>query len=524
MRSRREQLQAYRFVTRRAVAAVLSGEPETTEMPMRRLALSVFASAMIATIVFAGFGVYGLIRPGGSTAFRTEKALIVEKESGVRYLYRKGRLHPVLNYASARMVLGTPEPEVRSVSRNSIQKVPRGRPIGIPGAPDDLPGDDELRNLPWTLCTLRDTTGTPRTWLSVGDRVGGGQELGDRGVILASGNNRYLLWHNHRLLIRNYNSTNLEFGFSDGAVVQADTAFVNALPQGPDLAPPIIDGKGQSGPQIGGETATIGSVYRSRVDDDTRYYVLTRDGLAPIGATTFTLFRTVPGNLEVRDISAADLGDVEVLPAGRVEKEGMPDEVPQVLPAENGTPVACAAYTGTVGEMTVTAHADIPAELRDSAKAPVPANADPATVAGRIVVPGGKGALVAAQGSRTVYLVTDQGFKYPITNEEARAALGYGKAKPATLPGELLALVPSGPALDPQKADDFAPAPVDPAAGEGSGRSPGAGSSKKPENTGETGNGSDGSDGSGEQNGGGDQNAGDEPDAEQTDAEQPGGG
>ena len=57
------RLQAYRFVTRRIVSALLSGEPETTERPMRRFGLAVFGSAMVAAIVFAGVGVVGFLFP-----------------------------------------------------------------------------------------------------------------------------------------------------------------------------------------------------------------------------------------------------------------------------------------------------------------------------------------------------------------------------------------------------------------------------------------------------------------------------
>ncbi|TML24664.1 MAG: type VII secretion protein EccB, partial [Actinobacteria bacterium] len=54
MQTRREQVRAYRFVTRRVVSALLSGEPETTDLPMRRLSIAIFGSAMLAIIVFAG--------------------------------------------------------------------------------------------------------------------------------------------------------------------------------------------------------------------------------------------------------------------------------------------------------------------------------------------------------------------------------------------------------------------------------------------------------------------------------------
>ena len=55
MRTRRDQVQAYRFVTRRIVSALLSGDPETNELPMRRLGMAVFGSVIAAAVVLGAF-------------------------------------------------------------------------------------------------------------------------------------------------------------------------------------------------------------------------------------------------------------------------------------------------------------------------------------------------------------------------------------------------------------------------------------------------------------------------------------
>src|SRR5688572_5568267 len=84
MRSRREQVQAYRFLTRRIGSALLSGEPETTELPLRRFAYALFGGLVVGAVLVAGFGIYGLLVPGGRRP--VEGAVIIERESGAKFL------------------------------------------------------------------------------------------------------------------------------------------------------------------------------------------------------------------------------------------------------------------------------------------------------------------------------------------------------------------------------------------------------------------------------------------------------
>src|SRR5262249_12061978 len=151
MQSRREQVQAYRFLTRRIVAGLLMGEPETNERPMRRFALALFGAGLIATVIFAGVGIYGLVRPGGGRP--AEHSLILERGSGAKFLYLQGRLHPVLNWTSARLIAGQAAPDVKTMSQDSLRGIPRGRPVGIAGLPDELPDSSALLGLPWSVCS-----------------------------------------------------------------------------------------------------------------------------------------------------------------------------------------------------------------------------------------------------------------------------------------------------------------------------------------------------------------------------------
>ena len=119
MASRRDQLQSYQFLVQRVVSALVMQETDPAQSPFRRLTGSAFASIMVAVLALAAVGVYGVIRPGGKDTWRAGNAVIVEKETGTRYVYRDGKLHPMANYASALLLLGS-HGKPLSVSSNSL--------------------------------------------------------------------------------------------------------------------------------------------------------------------------------------------------------------------------------------------------------------------------------------------------------------------------------------------------------------------------------------------------------------------
>src|SRR5262249_36216742 len=148
MQNKRDQVHAHRFVMSRLSAAVLQAEPDAPSSPMRRFSVGTFAGTMIAVVVVAGYAVFGLIFHGGSKAFTQPNAIIVEKETGSRFLLLDGTLHPVLNTASARLLTGS-QGHVVAVSAKSLRGLPHGAPIGIPGAPDNLPDPAHLGGSQW---------------------------------------------------------------------------------------------------------------------------------------------------------------------------------------------------------------------------------------------------------------------------------------------------------------------------------------------------------------------------------------
>jgi ESX secretion system ATPase EccB len=470
MRSRREQIRAYRFVTRRIVAALLGADPETSEPPMRRAGLTLFASAMIGALVLAGFGVYGLARPGGSSSWRQAGVLIVEKDTGTRFVYRDGRLHPVLNYASARLLLGAARPDVVSVSADSLSGVPRGRPVGIADAPDAVPGTDALVGLPWTVCAARTPDSVahdPIVTLLVGGDYPGRQPLGDRGVLVsAHGTGTWLVWHGTRLHLGGRVAL-ASLNWAARTVTTVAPAFLNALPAGPDLAAPTIPHAGSAGPAVAGSTGTVGTVYQVTSPAGTQYEVLLSDGLAPISEVTADLLLGEAGRTTAVTLSPTQQSAVPPS-ATDMKPDGVPEQRPDLTRvADDVGPALCAGY-GTGGRTTVAVYPHAPAAVTD--RDPAAANGTGALgtlTATAVVVPGGHGALVratAAPGVPTgpLYLVTDQGLRYAIADGKARTALGYSGASPVLVPEDLLDLIPTGPVLKVSAASRYSTGVVTP--------------------------------------------------------------
>src|SRR5947209_17321732 len=152
MQTRRDQVQAHTFVVGRMVSALVRAEPDAQFSPLRRFTVGLVIGVVLGGITLAGFGVYGVFSPGGSRSWKQPGVLIVEKETGARYLYVDGQLHPVLNYTSARLIVGGP-PTIVQVSRNSMRGVPHGLPVGIEAAPDYLPDLARLDGTQWQVCS-----------------------------------------------------------------------------------------------------------------------------------------------------------------------------------------------------------------------------------------------------------------------------------------------------------------------------------------------------------------------------------
>jgi type VII secretion protein EccB len=461
MGTRHEQVQAHRFVTRRIVSALLSGEPETTERPMRRFGLSLFGSLLVAAIVFAIIGIYGFLNPAGGRPANGD--LLIMRETGARYAMVDGTLHPVLNWTSALLFAGNAQPNVRQMSRKSLAGYRVGAPIGIPGAPDPPPDRKSLLGLPWWLCSVPGVDGgNPTAQVLVGRTPAGDAAPADLTLLVTTGasptsGERYLLWQDRRYRVGNQSTlTALELAAT--APVRISAGVLNGITRGPDLVPPRIANIGKpSSKKINGANATIGQVYRSGQS----HYVLTEAGLAPVGEVTARLL--LVNDPRPIDISAAEAARYPV--PEPIEPANFPTAVPRVPQNQNELAMVCAAHRGDERNgrvSSIVAYSAVAERLGIPASASAAqVGADGVRTADRVLVANGRGALVRAApapgvtAETTVYLVTDQGLRYPLRSTDAVnafAALGYGGRTPTQVPAAMLALIPLGPTLDPTAA------------------------------------------------------------------------
>ncbi|SNT57244.1 type VII secretion protein EccB [Asanoa hainanensis] len=442
MPSRQDQLQSHQFMVQRVVSALVMRETDPEQPPFRRAAGATLAGVLVAAIALAGFVVYGALVDSGSTAWRDTSAVIVERESGARYVYREGRLHLAVNYASALLAVGAPRPKTVLVSRRSIEDVPRGGTLGIADAPDSLPAAGRLLGPPWTVCALPG----PGSALLVGAPGAGGTPLGDRGLLARhSDGSLHLVWQGHRYRVRDPRLALTALGWTTAPVLPAPV-LLDALPAGADLAVPRIAGAGEPSPGV--PTALIGEVFVVTSQGGGRQYaVALRDGLAGITQVQADLLLTAARQDGPTDLSQGLLANTAKVP------DLVPDGlVPTVTPSlvESVGRALCAEVRDGRGVADVVVDADLP-DVADAVRSRRGGGAD------YVVVPPGRAALVEAvaddgRTGGTVSIVTDLGRRHVLVGAETPAMLGYAGVRPLRLPSAVVALIEESASLDPARA------------------------------------------------------------------------
>ncbi|MFF9488536.1 type VII secretion protein EccB [Streptomyces sp. NPDC014676] len=476
MHSKRDQVQAHLFIMGRLASAMLRSEPDAPESPLGRTNRGAAIGVIIAVLVCAGAFVFGLIRPGGNDSWRSGENLIVDKDTGARYLYLDGRLRPVRNHASARLVTGG-EVGVTTVGTSSLAGTPHGTPVGIPDGPEALPGTGDLDRTPWLVCSgvLPRTTGvvTTTTTLALGtdapQDVPGGRRLGEDEGLLVTGpdDTTYLLWQGSRLRLDERAKAAEALGYGDVTPRPVSAAFLDAFPLGPDLAPADVPGRGGKGPELGGRSTRIGQLFKVDVPGSAaRYHLLTREGLVPLTDTGATLLLGDP--LTREKAYAGEAATVVTLGADTLAghlapdtrgsgTERLPAKPPRAVTVATGS-VSCAEVDSADSGVRVGISVLPQDALPPAVQAPAPEVEPGCLKVDSIAVRAGKGALVralSASGSAlgdTTYLVTDEGVKYRLLSQEAVAALGYEGIEARTMPSPMLAMLPSGPDLTPEAA------------------------------------------------------------------------
>ncbi|MFD3356492.1 type VII secretion protein EccB [Streptomyces fradiae] len=160
MASRRDELNAYTFAKRRLVAQFVqpnsTGSEESAPRPLR----AVLPGVIVGVVVLAGFGAWGMFRPVAPKDWDSPgENVIIASKSTTRYVVLKTgktkQLHPVLNMASAKLLLNPDKGTVIKVDESVLDngKIRHGATLGIPYAPDRLPDAKEAGAAKrWAVC------------------------------------------------------------------------------------------------------------------------------------------------------------------------------------------------------------------------------------------------------------------------------------------------------------------------------------------------------------------------------------
>ncbi|MFC9915050.1 type VII secretion protein EccB [Streptomyces sp. NPDC059862] len=471
MQSKRDQVQAHMFVMGRLNSGMLSAEPDAPESPLARTSRGMVFGIVIALLLCAGAFVYGLLSPGGNNTWRSGTALVVNKDTGARYLYLDGRLRPVRNYASARLLLGE-DLTVASVGTRSLADTPVGTPVGIEGAPDSVPGRDRLEQRAWRVCSTApaqaEDGGGPNaarfgTVLTVGGDRGADRPLnaGEAALLKGPDDTLHLMWRGSRLRLDEDHGAVASLGYGSATPRPVTAAFLDSLPAGPDLTPPAVPHRGDAGPALGGQDTRVGQLFKVQVPGgDPVWHVLADDGLRPLTETAAALLlgdprtRTDAYDGEAprpRTLTSDVLGSH--LAAGGIGSSAALPEAPPRL-TDLAADALCSVTEPGDSDGTKVSGALVPT----AALAPLAQHTEQSTTPAcyavqGIVVPPRHGALVRVLGAAgrtlgdTTYLVTESGVKYRVTDETALKALGYGAQDAVQLPSPLLAMLPTGPDL-----------------------------------------------------------------------------
>ena len=422
MYGRRDLVDAHLFLRGRLSAAVLRSDPDSPDRPLRRTSTGMGIGAAVAAAAIVVVVVLNLFLFTTNDSWREQRgALLVDETTGSRYVLIDDVLHPVMNLASAALLVGGP-PSVVRVSSADLASVPRGRAVGVEGLPDELPSASSPAPT-WTACAANGTTsltigGAPRT-----------TPLGDgEGALVTSGGQLWLLWDGVRSRVEEAWAARA-IGFEPTQATPVEPAWLDTIPDGRDLdlSPLTLGGVG---PEIAGQGTTLGQVMDT--EGDGSRYVVTSSGLMPITETVAALLTAAPASglpspraLDRRDLVAARIADAA----------SWQDELPRTPP----TPMAPDAAPCSVWADGRTTIASVETTALVEA-------------GGAVEVAPGAGLLAATAAAPGVsgiglYLVSDDGTKYPVADTATASALGLDASRSPAVPEALLALLPTGPTI-----------------------------------------------------------------------------
>ncbi|SCK33137.1 type VII secretion protein EccB [Streptomyces sp. WMMB 322] len=505
MSTRRDELSAHTFARKRTLAAFLQPDSRVSDEEAPRPVRAMMPSIVVGVVLVAGSIAWGAIAPSAPPGWdKPGEHIIVDSDSTTRYVVlphktksgkKTKQLHPVLNFASAKLVLDKGKGEVIEVSGKDIDAspIPRGATIGIPYAPDRLPDDADAESAKeWAVCEKPGPSGEgepqqgvfvlggrDKDTLKNKYRLDRGEGLyvedaktGDRYVIDGTGTKLLLDGPQGKTQAKlaERNVLTKQVLRDPGEPQKVSGQWLKTLNSGADLVFPKLDAPQGTDPAFPGvdslpaEARSVGKVLKSSSGGVTYYYMVLKERVQRVTPLVARLYLVQQGEklVSVSNVEVAGAGASDQMDTGG---KGWPENVLKHVnrPPEGfgstSRQVSCSVYTGKMAngapKLAAWAGPDYPANVVDGS-----ANAYVSPGSGLLYREfSGRG------GGGAQFLLTDSGLRYALPKgggDEQQAAgaseksptarLGYEKAKIASVPQTWSSLLPKGPTLDTRSA------------------------------------------------------------------------
>ncbi|HEY8978670.1 MAG TPA: type VII secretion protein EccB [Streptomyces sp.] len=495
MASRRDELNAYTFAKRRMLAAFTHSSPGSEEGAPKPLR-GVLPGAIAGVVVMAVFGAWGMFKPTAPKGWDTPGAkVIVADKSTTRYVVlRTGdqiQLHPVLNMASAKLLLDSSQDKVVQVAESVLDsgKIRHGVTIGIPYAPDRLPDPDEAGKAKrWAVCerpsaggesiqraalvlASRDMKATEGAGKLTGGQLLYVQDPDEKRYVVDASGRAYAVDKSNELLLRAVVGSGRQ-------PQRVSKEWLATLHTGDAISFPSIEGTvgapaGAPG-QLDETADRVGMVLKASDLNKDQYYVVLPGRVAPVSAfvAQLLLFSEELVKLD-QNGKAKEMSPGAIVPGAPFATDHTwPTEDPQPVNTPSTTPgsrsTVCnvlRSVDGSTGATTLSTWAgtDFPEDL-------------PTGASSAYVTPGSGQLYRQFQGTETkagpVFLVTDTGLRYVLQSnadsatddagigitpekrkqqqqeaKQAQTLLGYANVDPAPVPASWSEFLPTGPRL-----------------------------------------------------------------------------
>jgi type VII secretion protein EccB len=474
----RAQVNGYRFLIRRLEHALIRADSRMIHDPMRGQMRSLLVGLVIGVLVAGAAGVLAFFKP---TPNLGDAQILISKSNGALFVRMGDTLRPVLNLASARLIVGKSDPP-KQVDDKFLNQLPLGPMVGIVGAPASIHAGAEAGTSSWTVC---DTTQMPKVTepsavtslettvlannpqLDADIRVANPLEM----VLTRSAGTVFLIYQGVRAPVDVTNPVLMSALHLTGSEVRdVSPGLLNSIPRVNPIVPVSIPGAGADAGYLG-PGYRVGSILRTSDSRGQQLYVVLQQGLQPISEVTADIIRYTSGGPAAmagwRDVPPALVSRAQLVHSLPVDH--YPAASPRIVDVESA-PVVCMAWQRASSTTRATVRLLIGHRL------PLPREAEPvrlATADGNgpgldsVYLKPGTGEFVQATGvqpdSRAMdqlFYVSDVGVRFRIKDQPSAAALGVTGVKddkgqnevPQLAPWPVISLLPPGPELSKQAA------------------------------------------------------------------------